>query len=92
VVTDQLAAGAAVHVILAADGSTTGRLFVPASGTQPATDADLAGTWSQSGGIVTFHQSADTFVRDMPFSVRDEQLAGDATFGGVRVQMTLARR
>ena len=91
-VTDQLAAGATVRVVLAADGSTTGRLFVPALGTQPATDADLAGTWSQSGDVVALHHNADTFLRDMPLTAHGQQLVGDRTFSGVRVQLTLARR
>ena len=91
-VTNQLATGGSVNIVLGSDGSTVGRLTAAASGGEPAMDADLAGPWAQSGGIVTFHPSADTFLRDMPFTVHDGELIGDKTFGGVRVQLTLVRR
>src|SRR5205814_1045805 len=47
VTTNQLAAGASVTLVLGADGTTVGRLFVPAS-TTPAVDVSLNGTWQFS--------------------------------------------
>jgi hypothetical protein len=88
--------GSEIGVLLAADGSTTGRLYVPSApaGAAPSAgiDADLAGTWSLAGDVVTLHHAADTFLRDMPLTVHGDELLGDATFGGVRVQLTLVKR
>jgi hypothetical protein len=54
-------------------------------------DADLAGTWTRSGSIVEFSHAADTFVRDMPFTMQGATLVGDRTFGDVRIRVTLTR-
>lgn len=90
-VIDHLAAGAELEITLAEDGTTTGLLFIPGADEGGGDlQADLAGSWTLDGGIVTFDQVADTFVRDMPFEYRDGRLLGDATFSGVRVQVTLA--
>ncbi len=90
--TDQLAAGASLSLTLAGDGTTTGRLFVP-GGAQGGgdLDADMAGTWTLTGRTVTFTQTADTFVRDMPFTAEPNQLRGNATFGGTTIRVTLSQ-
>jgi hypothetical protein len=96
VTTDHAATGAEINLDLAADGATAGRLFIPdapdGSGGTMDFEADLAGTWTVAGEVLTLHHAADTFLRDMPLTVRDGQLIGDRTFGGVRVRLTLARR
>jgi hypothetical protein len=88
--------GSEIRVVLAADSSTTGRLYVPSTpaGAAPTAgiDADLTGTWSRTGDVVTLHHAADTFLRDMPLTVHGDELLGDATFGAVRVQLTLVKR
>jgi hypothetical protein len=92
VTTDRVVTGAEIRLVLAADGSTSGHLFVPADGGGTANfDADLAGTWSATGDVVTLRHAADTFLRDMPLAVRDGSLVGDSTFGNVRVRLTLVR-
>jgi hypothetical protein len=93
VTTDQLAAGASVDIALAADGTTTGELFIPASSTGGGGDfvRDLAGTWTQIRETVGFQHTADTFIRDMPFTIVGSTLVGDQTFGPTRVQLTLAK-
>ncbi len=96
VTTDRDATGADVRVVLAADGTTSGRLYIPDApadngGTAPF-DADLAGTWSVSAGVVTLRHAADTFLRDMPLSTQGDRLVGDRTFGTVRVRLTLVRQ
>lgn len=90
--TDQLARGAQVQVVLAPGGTTTGRLLVPAQGTDPGLDANLAGTWTLSGSTVRLQHAADTFLRDMPLTAAGNQLIGDATFSGVRVRVVLQRQ
>jgi hypothetical protein len=90
---DWLAVGGSLEIDLAADGTTTGRVFVP-GGDEDGSDweADLKGTWTLAGSTIRFSHKADTFVRDMPFTVRDGRLDGDQTFGGTRVRVVLARR
>lgn len=90
--TDLLAGGASLQLALAADRSVTGRLLIP-DGDEGGGDLDapMTGTWTLSGSVVRFEQSADTFVRDMPFTVSAAGLSGDATFGDARVRVTLQR-
>lgn len=92
--TNQLTAGSFLSIFLNADHTTTGHLHVAASGSNPAFDADMAGTWSRSGNTVTFSQTADTFVRDTPFTVvpnsQSWELTADHVFSGTRIQLTLS--
>lgn len=93
VTTDLLAIGASVTITLAADGTTTGRLFVP-NGNEDDSDLDvqLTGTWSLSGSGVAFsHPLADTFIRDVVFTVDGNQLRTQATFGGDTVVLILTK-
>jgi hypothetical protein len=91
---DELAAGSTLTLNLASNGTTSGHLHVAASASSPVFDADMAGTWSESGSVVTVSQSADTFVRDMPLTLSNDPingwiLVGDKSFNSVRVQITL---
>jgi hypothetical protein len=91
---NELQAGSTLSLILNSNGSTTGHLHVAASGSNPVFDADMAGTWMQSGNTITILQSADTFVRDMNFAAtigNTVTLVGDQTFSGTRIQLTLTR-
>lgn len=91
--TDWLSEGATLEIELAANGTTTGHLFVPGADEDGRDlDADLAGSWTLKGDTVRFSQQADTFVRDMPFLVIDNELKGDATFSEARVQVVLVRQ
>ena len=95
--TNQLLAGSTLNISLAADHTTSGHLHVVASGSTPAFDADLAGTWAQSGNSVTFSQPADTFVESMTFAVVAASnslwdLVGDGTFSGTAVHVTLRQQ
>jgi len=93
--TNQLLAGSVLSLTLNSDGTTSGHLHVAAQGGEPAFDADMAGTWTREGNTLTFDQSADTFMNDMPFTVVPEgstwALAGDHVFDGVRIQLTLSQ-
>ena len=90
VTTNQLAAGATVTLVLNADGSAGGRLFVPAS-TIPGVDVSLNGTWGYSNGDVDLTSTADTFLQDMLFRVEGNTLVGDQTFGTTRIQIVLTK-
>ena len=92
--TNQLLIGSTVQITLAANGTTSGHLHLAASGSQPAFDADLAGTWSQTGNVIDFTQAVDNFVNDMLFTIQPIatgvwDLIGDDTFSGTHVQLTL---
>ena len=94
--TNQILAGSTVSVNLASNGSVGGHLHLVATNMNPALDADLAGTWTQTGNTVTFTQAADTFINDMTFDVTSNgsvwQLVGDQVFSGVRIQITLTQQ
>jgi hypothetical protein len=92
VTTNQLAAGASMSLVLNSDGTTLGRLFMPAS-TSPAIDASMVGRWTLTpNGDIDLIQDADTFVRDMLFSVSDNTLTGDQVFGTTRIQLVLTKQ
>jgi hypothetical protein len=92
---NELLAGSTLAMVLSANGTTSGHLHVAASGSNPALDADMAGTWSRTGNVVTFSQNADTFVRDMAFTLDSNgsqwMLIGDQGFSGTRVEVTLTQ-
>ena len=93
---DQILAGSTLQITLAANGTTTGHLHTAASGANPVFDADMAGTWTVSANVVDITQAADTFVKDMLFTVGSNiqgitTLTGDQTFSGTQIQITLTR-
>ena len=87
---DLLALGATVTATLDADGTTTGRLFVPGLAGSDDIDEDLEGTWSLSGTTVTFSPSTSTLLTDVDFAAGPNTLTGEGTYqGGVlRLVMT----
>jgi hypothetical protein len=90
--TDVLAGGGSITLTLAAAGSTTGRVFVPGGGENGGDfDEDLSGTWTLQDSTVTLDHTADTFLRDMTFTVRGRQLSGQETFGGVTISVVLTK-
>lgn len=93
--TNQLLAGSSLNITLNSNGTTSGHLHLAASGGNPAFDADMAGTWTHVGNIVDFTQTADSFVRDMDFTVVAQgstwSLVGDDVFAGTRIQLTLTQ-
>lgn len=103
-IVDWLGEGARFEISLAANGTSTGELFIPLSDAVDAENyfepedinrgffrADLAGTWSLDDQIIRFEHDDDTFIRDMDFVYNDGTLTGDARFSGVRVQVVLSR-
>ena len=88
---DLLALGATVTADLAADGTTTGRLFVPDLGQGGSLDEDLTGTWSLSANTVTFTQSNSTLINDVDFAVGPNTLTGEGTYQGSILLLVLTR-
>ena len=93
---NQITSGGSLLLNLASGGATSGHLHVVASGSNPAVDADMAGTWSQNGDLVAISQSVDTFVRNMPFTLTLDPaygwtLVGNKDFAGTNINITLKR-
>lgn len=88
-----LALGATVHVVLNADGTTTGHLSVPDLGFGPgAIEADLAGTWSLSGTTVTFSPNdPNSIIGDADFTATQNSLDGEGDFEGTTLHLTLSK-
>jgi hypothetical protein len=91
--TNQLARGATFTIVLATNGTTTGRLFIPGGGSGGSDlDADLTGAWTLNGAVVRFAHDADTFVRDMPFTPDlHNGLSAEQTFSGVSISVVLRK-
>jgi len=92
---DELAAGSTLNLNLASNGTTSGHLHIAASASSPVFDADMAGTWREDGSVVTVSQEADTFVKNMPFTLSFDPakgwiLVGEKSFDSVLIQVTLA--
>jgi hypothetical protein len=94
--TNQLLAGSTLSLNLNASGTVTGHLHLAATNSNPVVDADMAGTWTQTGSTVTFAQAADTFVRNMTFAIVANgslwELIGDGGPAGTRIQITLSQQ
>lgn len=97
VTTDLLERGSTLTITLREDGTTTGQLFVP-DGDEDGSDLDanLDGTYSfdDDADEVTFSQEADTFVRDVTFSVVSSngrvRLEAERTDGSTTVVVVLS--
>jgi hypothetical protein len=94
--TNQIAAGSTLTLNLAANGTTSGHLHLAAQGGAGPFDADMAGTWTANANVVDISQTADTFVRDMPFTWGPDNngvasLSGDQVFSGTRIQIILTK-
>ncbi|HEX2218238.1 MAG TPA: hypothetical protein VHG35_05500 [Gemmatimonadales bacterium] len=89
---DLLAAGATVSAVLDADGTTTGRLFIPEGDDDGSDlDVDLAGTWTLAGDTVTFSQTGGSFITDVDFVASENRLTGEGTFDDTDVLLVLTK-
>ena len=89
---DVLAQGGSLSITLTSQNATTGRLFVPGGGEGGVDlDADLVGTWTLSAGTVRFTQAADTFLRDIAFTVNGQTLVSQDSAGGAVFDIVLSR-
>ena len=89
--TNQILAGSTLNLTLASGGGVTGHLHIAASGADPVFDADMAGTWTRTGNTIDFSQTADTFIRNMPFTIEaNGDLVGARSFSGTAIAITLS--
>jgi hypothetical protein len=83
---DVLGQGGSLSVTIASNNTASGSLSLPASVAGTAFTASMTGTVVQTGATVRFEQTADTFVRDLTFTVvgntlqATNQVAGAASF------------
>ncbi len=91
---DILAQNGTFTITVGADNATTGSLFLPASVTGGAAlTASMAGTAVRTGSSIQFQQLADTFVRDLVWTVSGNALTVvDQEAGSARFTITLARQ
>ena len=90
--TDVLADGGSITLTLNAGGTTAGRVLVPEGGEGGGDfDEDLTGTWMLQGSTVTLDHVADTFLRDMSFTVSGNRLSGQETFDEVTISVVLTK-
>ena len=92
---DVLAAGGSLTITFNAGGTTSGSLFVPAgsfdSGGMDFT-ADMAGTFILANEAITLTQAADSFVRDLTWTVEGNRMNGTGSFSGVTIIVVLSRQ
>ena len=92
ITTNQLDGGATLTLQLAANGTTTGRLFLPGGGDGGGDlDESLAGTWTLAGSSVDLTEAADTFLRDIVLTASEGQLIGELTSAGTTIRVTLEK-
>ncbi|HEY0929850.1 MAG TPA: hypothetical protein VGE27_08005 [Gemmatimonas sp.] len=91
---DALAQGGTMTLAIAADNSTNGLLTLPASVTGgSAFTASMAGSAVRTDNTVRFQQTADSFVRDLSWTVSGSALTVvDQTAGSARFTITLTRQ
>jgi hypothetical protein len=83
---DVLAQGGSLSVTIASDNAASGSLSLPPSVAGAPFTASMTGTAVQTGTTVHFEQTADTFIRDLTFTVvgntlqATNQVAGSASF------------
>jgi hypothetical protein len=91
--TDHLALGSRMELLLRADGTSAGMLLMPdrAAGGQ-CFNVNLAGTWTLNGDSVEFESTVNTFVRDMTFVFENDRLEGEQIFGEAVTRLVLEKR
>jgi hypothetical protein len=94
--TNQLLAGSTLLLNLTGNGTLSGHLHMVATGSNPALEADMAGTWVQTGSTVKLTTPAvDTFVEDITYAVvangNSWQLVGNSVFAGTDIKITLSQ-
>ena len=88
-----LAIGGGMSITIATNNATTGTLTIPGS-LIGGSDLSLsmAGTAIRTGNTVEFDQAADSFVRDVAWTLAGNTLRGTRTDSGVTVEITLTRQ
>lgn len=89
---DILSIGGYIEIELNEDKTTTGIFYLP--DTLNLTEggkvlADLSGTYSIKNNKINFEHTADTFLRNMEFSLIGKKLSGSYEKSGVLVELEL---
>jgi hypothetical protein len=89
-----LAAGGSLTINISSTGNTSGTLEIPASITGGAALSEsMVGTATKTGSLVTFTQTADTFVRDLTWTLSADGLAAtNQAAGGATYTIVLERQ
>jgi hypothetical protein len=89
-----LSQGGTLGINVANNFVTAGTLILPASVTGgTAFTASMAGTATRTESIVRFTQPADTFVRNLTFTLTDDRLeAVNQTVGGATYNLILTKQ
>ena len=91
VITDQEKRGATIELLLASEGSSNGRLFIPADTAGGAdVDVSLQGSWTLAGNVVTLSQTNDSFLKDITLVFEQTHLTGETVHEGVTYRVVLA--
>lgn len=88
-----LTEGGSLTIVIGANSTTTGTLNLPASvtGGTPL-QASMAGTVERNGNGVSFDQTADTFVRDLNWTVAGNTITvTNQSVGGASYTIVLTR-
>jgi hypothetical protein len=91
---DVLRQGGTLTIVVATDNATSGSLALPPSVTgSGALVVDMVGRATQTESTVRFSQAADTFVRDLTWTVGSASLeVSNQLVNGVRYSIVLMRR
>lgn len=90
---DVLAAGGSLMIVIAESGVTTGTLSLPASVAGGSTfTASMSGTATLTGSRVVFAQGADSFVRDLDWTLSGSTISvTNQTIQGATYTISLTR-
>jgi hypothetical protein len=89
---DLAAEGSIIELHLFQNGTTGGRIFVPAaSATAQDYEADLAGVWMVNNDTVYVTQTIPTIISSMGLVINGDQLHGEQQFGAALIRVTLVR-
>jgi hypothetical protein len=90
-VTNVLAAGGSISLVIGSDLSTSGTLSIPAGVQGGPVSVSLLGQAVELEGAVTLSLVSDTFLRDMDFTFDGKTLSGAETFSGVSIVVVLSK-
>lgn len=89
---DALSAGASIALTLRENGTTSGAFVIPASlNNGVAETLDLAGTFQHTNNTVTISPTADTFIRNIPWTAGTNTLVTTVAAGGIQYDVALTR-
>ena len=90
---DVLAQGGGLTITVTSSNRTSGNLTIPSTITNGATVVEsMVGTAIVNGSTVEFDQAADTFVRDVTWTITGNTLVTNSTVAGVTLNIVLTRQ